>query len=499
MSKRSKTTTTISKRTKITIGAAMGLLTVGTLVATGIILSRAVRSAPILSQPAHSSPKNAQSRGLAPATRFFVPHPDRGAIDQIAHLTTSGEQSQANLIQAMVNTPQAVWFTSGDPKDVQQDVKQIAQQAAGHGAVPVLVAYDIPGRDCGQYSAGGAPGDAAYQAWISAFAEGIGASKAVVLLEPDALANLPSNCGANAYAGAPNPPTDGTRIADIKYAVKALEADPNVSVYLDAGHSAWQSVGTMAQRLVEAGVLSAQGFFLNVSNYQYTPNEVAYGTWVSECIALGRGSATYDYPNNCPSQYGNGTSMSPYGIWSNTASQADLNTAGINSRYTQMLGSTRPTAHFVVDTSRNGTGPNNMSTYSTAPFNQPFSVVSALRTGSWCNPTSAGLGLTPTADTSSVSPLLDAYLWVKTPGQSDGQCDGSGGTRAWDYSVYSQLGWPTSGPNPAMPAVCGGSTAGTCTFDPLWGTTDPAAGVWFSQQALQLAQNANPALPTPPK
>jgi endoglucanase len=487
----------MSRRTKTVIGAALGLLIVGTLVATGIGLRRA----------ANGTPRGAPGRSLAPTTKFYAPHPDHAVIEQIAQLTASGEQSQANHIQVMANTPQAVWFTSGGPKDVQQGVKQIAQRAAGNGAVPVLVAYDIPGRDCGQYSAGGAASDADYQAWISAFARGIGGDKAVVLLEPDALANLPSNCWANAYASDPNPPTDATRIADIKYAVNTLEADPRVSVYLDAGHSAWQSVGAIAQRLVEAGARSAQGFFLNVSNYQYTPNEVAYGTWVSECIALAGGSATYAYPNNCPNQYWNGgpannwqgTAMSPYGIWSDTASQEDLNTAGINSRYAMLLGRTKPTVHFVVDTSRNGTGPNDMSMYSTAPFNQPSSVVSALQAGNWCNPAGAGLGLAPTANTSSVSPLLDAYLWVKTPGQSDGQCDGAGGTRAWDYSVYSQSGWPISGPNPAMPAACGGSTAGTCTFDPLWGTTDPAAGIWFPLQALQLAQNANPALPTPPK
>jgi endoglucanase len=29
-------------------------------------------------------------------------------------------------------------------------------------------------------------------------------------------------------------------------------------------------------------------------------------------------------------------------------------------------------------------------------------------------------------------------------------------------------------------------------FDPLWGLTDSAAGSWFSQQALQLAQDTNP-------
>ena len=58
-------------------------------------------------------------------------------------------------------------------------------------AVPVVAAYHIPLRDCSQYSAGGAQSDAAYRAWIAALAKGLGSSKAVVILEPDALANLP--------------------------------------------------------------------------------------------------------------------------------------------------------------------------------------------------------------------------------------------------------------------------------------------------------------------
>jgi endoglucanase len=59
-------------------------------------------------------------------------------------------------------------------------------------------------------------------------------------------------------------------------------------------------------------------------------------------------------------------------------------------------------------------------------------------------------------------PLVDALLWVKTPGQSDGQCNRG---------------------------IAGSTT------DPEWGgITDPAAGEWFGQQALQLAQLANPPL-----
>ncbi|MCL9798035.1 glycoside hydrolase family 6 protein, partial [Frankia sp. AgKG'84/4] len=59
-------------------------------------------------------------------------------------------------------------------------------------------------------------------------------------------------------------------------------------------------------------------------------------------------------------------------------------------------------AHYVVDTSRNGRGP-----------------ASGL-TDAWCNPPGRGTGATPTTDTGY--PHADAFLWVKTPGASDGEC-----------------------------------------------------------------------------
>ncbi len=449
-------------------------------------------------------------RALSPTTRFFVPPPAQGSLQQILGLTVHHDLKDALLLSQMEATPQAVWFTgttsSGaaqSPADVEQQVRQTMFEAALQQAVPVLVAYNIPGRDCAQYSAGGALNDAAYQAWVSAFAQGIGSGKAVVVLEPDSLANLPSYCSV--YGTANYPFTDAERLADISYAVNALEADPNVSVYLDAGHSAWQSVGTIADSLIEAGVQNAQGFFLDVSNYQYAQNNVLYGTWVSDCIALALVVDAATTPtqvasdtSGCPNQYWNGgpangyvgEALSPYGIWSDTQTNLALNTIGEDSAYAQLLGSTVPTTHFVIDTSRNGDGPNNMEAYAAAPYDQDSGIIGTLASGNWCNPPGAGLGLTPTANTSSVSPLLDAYLWVKTPGQSDGECDIAGGVRAWDDSEYTPpiSGWPTS------------SSPNWTTFDPLWSLQtgqvidDPAAGDWFPQQALQLAQNANPPL-----
>jgi endoglucanase len=495
------------------------LLRRATFVAGVAVVVGALGAMPIVASAAPSVPGS--GRTLPANTRFYVPPPAQGSLQQVAQLLASQQFKEAGLIAAMEATPQAVWLTGetsaeaalpgnrGSPeanRQVQQQVGDALFGAAIQHAVPIFVAYNIPGRDCSEYSAGGAPSDHAYDTWIKALAKGLGNAKAVVILEPDALANLPTDCSA-AYQAANPGITDATREADVAYGVTKLETDPNASVYIDGGHSAWVSVGTIAGTLVAADVQAAQGFFLDVSNYQWATNNVYYGTWVSDCIALGGGSLTYAY-SGCPNQYWNGgpanswtgVAMSPYGVWSETQSNAALNTEGLDSNYANQLGSTVPTTHFVIDTSRNGLGPNAMATYAAPPDNQDSGVISTLQAGNWCNPPDSGTGILPTANTAgipaaldsyqTVPSLLDAYLWVKTPGQSDGQCDAAGGVRTWSDAEYTPpiAGWPLI-------------TAITFqTFDPLWslqtGTvfTDPAAGAWFPQQALQLAENANPAL-----
>ncbi len=461
----------------------------------------------------HAAPA---SRALAPNTRFFVPPPTKDAIAQEFTLLRDHHLGEAIRLGRMLATPQAVWFTSGTPAQVEQQVHETIVEASRQRAVPVLVAYDIPGRDCAQFSAGGALTDADYQAWIAAFAAGIGRAQAVVILEPDALGNMPSDCGIP--AGTNFPFTDQGRITDVADGVADLEADPNTSVYIDGTHSAWQQVGNISQRLVEAGVQQAQGFFLDVSNYQYTSNNIAYGTWVSDCIAFAQGSGaigagavqpgTYQpetsfFNNNCPNQFWNGgpatnfigTAMDNFVPWNDQTPPAsalpDPDTiVGINGQYANDLASVSATAstHFVIDTSRNGEGANpmtggadaDMPNLEAAPFDQSASVISTLRAGNWCNPPGSGLGLHPSADTGV--PLVDAYLWVKIPGESDGQCDSAAGVRAWDFTAYN--------PWNVAPAAQG-------TFDPLWGQVDPAAGAWFGTQALQLTADANQSTSAP--
>jgi endoglucanase len=82
---------------------------------------------------------------------------------------------------------------------------------------------------------------------------------------------------------------------------------------------------------------------------------------------------------------------------------------------------------FVIDTSRNGAGPVDVES-------DPLY---------WCNPPGRALGARPT--TATGNPQVDAFLWVKRPGESDGSCRGasSAGTFVSQYAIdlARNAGW----------------------------------------------------------
>jgi hypothetical protein len=77
-------------------------------------------------------------------------------LRQVAQLARRHQLRDAALVAREITTPQAVWFTKGTPREVERAVRATMRQAKRQHAVPTLVAYDLPYRDCGQYSAGGA-------------------------------------------------------------------------------------------------------------------------------------------------------------------------------------------------------------------------------------------------------------------------------------------------------------------------------------------------------
>jgi endoglucanase len=429
----------------------------------------------------------------SPPVELFVPPPDAAAVTQIAGLVRQRDLGDALKLTALEATPRAVWFTSGTPSDVQKSVRQTMDQAALYGRVPVLVAYDIPFRDCAGYSAGGAVDGPSYASWIAGFAQGIGKHKAIVILEPDSLGIIPYNTtifGASewcmptvtdatgATVAAPGATSDN-RYAELQGAIATLAASaPNAAVYLDGTHSAWLGVGEAAFRIHKAGfdpnsgAQLVKGFFVDVSNFQPTDQLTQFGTWVSQCIEAATAGASwaighFDY---CPSQYDPATNYT-------TVNYTPAFEATVTASLVNMLGGAVATMPFVIDTSRNGRGTLDTDPYAAAPYDQSASVIATLNAGDWCNPPGAGAGLRPTASTGV--PLVDAYLWIKVAGESDGSCAINGGARAWDFTAYNP--WNVTG-------------SAQDAFDPLWGMVDPAAGAWFPAQALQLAQLAVPPL-----
>src|SRR4051794_606651 len=235
-----------------------------------------------------ADPAAAENAVLGPGTTLYV---DPASSTQQAAAKLDG-QARADAL-ALAGFASATWFTKGTPAEVQAAVKKLVDAAAAKNAVPTVVAYNLPHRDCSQYSAGGAKSKAEYQAWIDAFAAGIGDRKAVVILEPDGLGIIPFHTDLSGKEEWCKPPDADKATAAkeryelIGYAVDKLRANPRSAVYLDGTHSAWLSVGDIASRLVKAGVQRASGFFINVSNYEPNDKLVDYGTWVSNASSMG--------------------------------------------------------------------------------------------------------------------------------------------------------------------------------------------------------------------
>ncbi|WP_277209409.1 glycoside hydrolase family 6 protein [Isoptericola croceus] len=97
-----------------------------------------------------------------------------------------------------------------------------------------------------------------------------------------------------------------------------------------------------------------------------------------------------------------------------------LNTSNYNPTateraYGEQISALTGGARFVIDTSRNGNGSN----------------------GEWCNPRDRALGERPSIVDDGTA--LDALLWVKLPGESDGTCNGGPSAGAWWQEIALEM------------------------------------------------------------
>ncbi|MFF6786749.1 glycoside hydrolase family 6 protein [Streptomyces sp. NPDC012510] len=217
----------------------------------------------------------ARSEPVTPPGELYR-HPDSQVLDWVR--SHPGDPRGAVIETGIADRPAAVWFTDPTPATAASQVAAVASGGAAQGRVPVLVAYAIPDRDCDGASRGGAANLDAYDAWIDAFAAGLGSDEAIVILEPDAIAQADClSAGARA-----------DRFASLARAGRVLKAaNPRARVYYDAGHSEWNPPDKQAALLRQAGAASPEGsdgVFSNVSNFNRTEAEVAYTRRVLDAL-----------------------------------------------------------------------------------------------------------------------------------------------------------------------------------------------------------------------
>ncbi|MBY8871667.1 glycoside hydrolase family 6 protein [Micromonospora sp. PLK6-60] len=351
--------------------AAVSVAAVAGATAVGVCLAVGSASAGTLSGSLYRDPSSAVVRWVA---------------------ANPGDSRTAVIRDKIASQPQARWFANFNPSTVQSEVSGFVGAANAAQQIPVLSVYEITNRDCGGASAGGAPDLNQYQTWVSNFARGLGNQTVIIILETDSLALL--TCLSSGEISARN--------QAITTATRTIKAgNPNAKVYLDGGHSTWNSANETANRLRAAGVQYADGFFTNVSNFNSTSSEANFGRAVISA----------------------------------------LNGMGISGK------------RQVIDTSRNGGA-----------------------SGDWCadDNTDRRIGTYPTTNTGDAN--IDAYLWVKPPGEADG-CRYTAGSFQPDLAYSLANGAPnpptTTPPTSAPPTSAPPTTAPPTTAPP---TTPPPTG-----------------------
>ncbi|MFI6766849.1 glycoside hydrolase family 6 protein [Streptomyces sp. NPDC050355] len=201
-------------------------------------------------------------------------NPDSKAARQVSAYGKDGEAADARLVDRIAAQPVAEWIGVDDP---QGEARGFTQAAAKADREALLVLYNIPHRDCGSYSQGGAADGNAYRAWLDGVLKGIGDRATTVVLEPDALPHIADKCTPQQF--------HEERYALLTEAVGKLKALPHTKVYLDAGNPHWiKDPGAMVEPLKRAGIDRADGFALNISNYQTTKDNAKYGKRLSALV-----------------------------------------------------------------------------------------------------------------------------------------------------------------------------------------------------------------------
>ncbi|OWA11691.1 cellulose 1,4-beta-cellobiosidase [Streptomyces sp. CS113] len=361
-----------------------------------------------------------------------------------------------------------------------RDHLDAALEQKGSGEMVVqLVIYNLPGRDCSALASNGELGpteiDRYKTEYIDPIAEILSDSKyadlrIVTTVEIDSLPNLITN-----VSGRPTVTencdvmkANGNYQKGVGYALNKLADAGNVYNYVDAGHHGWlgwdTNFGPSAEIFKTAATTEGatlddvHGFIVNTANYSALKEE---NFKITDSV--------------------NGTSV-------RQSDWVDWNQYTDELSYAQAMRDKLVSIGFdsnlgmLIDTSRNGWGGADRpagpgATTDVNSYVDGGRYDRRIHLGNWCNQSGAGLGERPQA---SPAAGIDAYVWMKPPGESDGSSklidnpDGKGFDRMCDptYTGNERNGNNMSG---ALPDA-------------------PISGAWFSAQFQELMKNAYPPL-----
>jgi cellulose 1,4-beta-cellobiosidase len=447
---------------------------------------------------------------FAGATVYLNPDYTKEVNSAIA--TVPAGSALANQMSVVATYPTAVWLdrmaaiaggtANNGRMGLQQHIQAaLAQQKGTQPIVVELVIYDLPDRDCAALASNGeisiAPnpptqplsGIQTYEQNYITPIFNILASfstnpniRFVLVIEDDSLPNMITNTGlsfslpnciaANDGQSYPTLSMNGVYVQGIQYALNQFHSLPNAYNYLDVGHHGWLGWPANLTAAVPfflqvaqgttAGVSSVDGFITNTANYgptkepYMTATETISGTPVFN-------SAFYQFnPNIDEEDYA-----------------AQFDAALISAGFPATLG-------FLIDTSRNGwggptrpTGPSTSTVLNT--FVDATKIDQRDDMGQWCNQQNQGLGVPPTVSPGFFTNLY-AYVWIKPPGESDGNYPGS---------VFNGVTSTTGDPN------CDPAHSNALANSMLTGAirNSPPAGTFWTTEFQTLVQNAFPAIP----
>lgn len=473
----------------------------------------------------------------------------------LGNMTAAQQNEWINKIKYVQRQPSAIWMDSiatiaGDPEAGRRSLvghleAAVAQQkffAEKDGQMSpmtvVVIIYNLPDRDCAAFASGGKlyevgkpgvnhpelDGIRKYREdYLGPIMDAFTAKpefanlRIVAMLEPDSYPNMVTNTNWNPDGPALKWPdlmtSDGKTYCDtlleysapglgknlgvyglgLQIAIEELAKIPNTYTYLDIAHAGWLGWESNLERAIEgfknliagantdgiSGFSKVRGFASNTSGY--TPVE-------EPAISNSDGDRM---------------NLSDFYEWNSAVDEFTY-----IDRFNSAMKAAQPGFNpgFIIDTARNGWGRSGRPEPGAATRGTDLSkkVDQRAHRGHWCNVDKAGVGESPKANPDSSRSHLDAFFWMKPPGESDG-ISFDVGNYPKGSAVYNNLDLVDkavvdSAANPiyegkTLDTMCipGSIRDGMKQTEPM-PYLAPHAGGWFHKQFIELVKNAYPAL-----